>query len=247
MTCTTHGSSPLTRGKPSTPDAPRVRVGLIPAHAGKTHDPVRGDHTAVAHPRSRGENFSRPNVTPLLPGSSPLTRGKPQRVFTRTDNIRLIPAHAGKTHPVHAVLPHSWAHPRSRGENFLIVNVERKADGSSPLTRGKLVVHVLEARGTRLIPAHAGKTPISRAASAAEDGSSPLTRGKQNSSQGPGCPQRLIPAHAGKTPRRAAAARRRSAHPRSRGENSLKPPTIVACKGSSPLTRGKRLQGDRRH
>ena len=53
------GSSPLTRGKPSTPDAPRVRVGLIPAHAGKTPNTRPSTHSTRAHPRSRGENASR--------------------------------------------------------------------------------------------------------------------------------------------------------------------------------------------
>ena len=50
------GSSPLTRGKPSTCRRRRVRPRLIPAHAGKTtrHGPVIYDW--AAHPRSRGEN-----------------------------------------------------------------------------------------------------------------------------------------------------------------------------------------------
>ena len=90
------GSSPLTRGKPARADTRRAPTGLIPAHAGKTsgsawdarspglipahagktsgRGPVR--HPDQAHPRSRGENGHRLPRPRVLPGSSPLTRGK---------------------------------------------------------------------------------------------------------------------------------------------------------------------------
>ena len=71
------GSSPLTRGKHLRPVHRRRRQGLIPAHAGKTleSDPV--GWVGEAHPRSRGENLVRIATSPVLVGSSPLTRGKP--------------------------------------------------------------------------------------------------------------------------------------------------------------------------
>ena len=34
-----------------------------------------------------------------------------------TDDVGLIPAHAGKTHVDQALVGRPWAHPRSRGEN----------------------------------------------------------------------------------------------------------------------------------
>ena len=72
-------------------------------------------------------------------------------------------------------------------------------------------------------------------------GSSPLTRGKpidkMVSTSGLG----LIPAHAGKTAHATLAASMMAAHPRSRGENKWSPPTTPEPAGSSPLTRGKRL------
>ena len=91
------GSSPLTRGKPPGPTDVEGEVGLIPAHAGKTHQPRRAAYQAGAHPRSRGENSgtaSRPRSTT---GSSPLTRGKRYDQWNRWDLRGLIPAHAGKT------------------------------------------------------------------------------------------------------------------------------------------------------
>ena len=116
-------------------------------------------------------------------------------------------------------------------------------------------------RGDRLIPAHAGKTrrstplPTARTAhprSRGENnriacgllticGSSPLTRGKLPDSEGWTPIIRLIPAHAGKTFSRRSAAMSRRAHPRSRGENAGGRVSRVGARGSSPLTRGKRL------
>ena len=111
------GSSPLTRGKRVVLTSCVDRVGLIPAHAGKTSNEVIGSPVFRAHPRSRGENV----VTACLPafarGSSPLTRGKPGEVGVCSVGERLIPAHAGKTVDVAVSFSGSPAHPRSRGEN----------------------------------------------------------------------------------------------------------------------------------
>lgn len=74
---------------------------------------------------------------------------------------------------------------------------------------------------------------------ASRKGSSPLTRGKLRRIQ---CLRRgrgFIPAHAGKTNPSPGAVSRRTAHPHSRGENSLPYSSIVLWKGSSPLMRGK--------
>ena len=133
--------------------------------------------------------------------------------------------------------------------------------GSSPLTRGKPISIAVSASGAGLIPAHAGKTRLSRwpgsppaahPRSRGENacvcferrcltGSSPLTRGKRRCSHRSRRPAGLIPAHAGKTCQRGPSARRRRAHPRSRGENAVGVACAAGDDGSSPLTRGKRI------
>ena len=213
------GSSPLTRGKPAEWDGGGVRVGLIPAHAGKTHCPAPPCRSHRAHPRSRGENH------PRLPhecggrGSSPLTRGKPLDGLGLQRVLGLIPAHAGKTAWRSCPTCRGRAHPRSRGENLLEGLNRVVGLGSSPLTRGKQRWNAGRIPILRLIPAHAGKTPRGRTLNSATwahprsrgensrstvmprslTGSSPLTRGKHDH----GGPARvrpgLIPAHAGKT------------------------------------------------
>ena len=71
--------------------------GLIPAHAGKTAPSDRYQAGTTAHPRSRGENALSCKNRAKIPGSSPLTRGKPICGAYRDGDDGLIPAHAGKT------------------------------------------------------------------------------------------------------------------------------------------------------
>ena len=93
------GSSPLTRGKQPREHGAASRLGLIPAHAGKTGTTPTTGPAAWAHPRSRGENVVAASQELLLDGSSPLTRGKRRDPARSRPDQRLIPAHAGKTGP----------------------------------------------------------------------------------------------------------------------------------------------------
>ena len=191
-------------------------------------------------------------------GSSPLTRGKPRPGRIPGPPPRLIPAHAGKTTWTGAYSPPTKAHPRSRGENRCGHRRGCGRRGSSPLTRGKHRRPARDRRGLGLIPAHAGKTtptprsssllrahPRSRGENAAgieatirDEGSSPLTRGKLRRLCGLKSSTGLIPAHAGKTTTFPRAQRCERAHPRSRGENTLRVTLAIVVRGSSPLTRG---------
>ena len=111
------GSSPLTRGKHVRETQVQNRLGLIPAHAGKTEKKIESGLGGAAHPRSRGENGSVRICLHSVTGSSPLTRGKPSSCTLRPRTARLIPAHAGKTRLSQDGSTSGAAHPRSRGEN----------------------------------------------------------------------------------------------------------------------------------
>ena len=91
------GSSPLTRGKPAGTSSITRMEGLIPAHAGKTHEGRTRRDDLEAHPRSRGENTPAALSRVKVNGSSPLTRGKHASGALAGEGERLIPAHAGKT------------------------------------------------------------------------------------------------------------------------------------------------------
>ena len=161
--CKDSGSSPLTRGKQRRASAGPDLSGLIPAHAGKTDVVAQLASAMRAHPRSRGENGGLPGVSGMLHGSSPLTRGKHPGFRRRPGSRGLIPAHAGKTYQVVPKAGTRLAHPRSRGENSGARSGLIRANGSSPLTRGKRSGRLWQAVLGRLIPAHAGKTTCQRA------------------------------------------------------------------------------------
>ena len=255
------GSSPLTRGKHSHLSCLSFCCGLIPAHAGKTATACTNATTWGAHPRSRGENPPQGSFIFHDWGSSPLTRGKQAGGGFDLTRGGLIPAHAGKTTPPGPQPPAKRAHPRSRGENSKANEHAGKVPGSSPLTRGKRAALTGVFPVTGLIPAHAGKTrpslistrkvrahPRSRGENdeyapppLALDGSSPLTRGKPNPVPNIATKNGLIPAHAGKTTAVSTGGPTSRAHPRSRGENMTDHDSLFGSRGSSPLTRGKRV------
>ena len=199
MTAALPGSSPLTRGKHGHRLQHQNPGGLIPAHAGKTSYTLTTSPSAMAHPRSRGENCEDITTSRATTGSSPLTRGKRCLGVSGAGQRGLIPAHAGKTTTCTCLTRSPTAHPRSRGENEVLNTRPRHHAGSSPLTRGKHRGGQERILVNGLIPAHAGKTllgclrfggsgahPRSRGENPSftapprpENGSSPLTRGKQ--------------------------------------------------------------------
>ena len=192
-------------------------MGLIPAHAGNTVYEPSFPGWFSAHPRSRGEHCGVVAEDVVAEGSSPLTRGTPH-------------AHHGS----HA------------------------SGGSSPLTRGTPHLGGRVSVDGGLIPAHAGNTqsaryrpdelgahPRSRGEHHqrrlihnSRSGSSPLTRGTLPVKRHAQRQRGLIPAHAGNTRRARRPGRRRSAHPRSRGEHHGETAARTTRRGSSPLTRG---------
>ena len=254
------GSSPLTRGKPRPRATLRRQPGIIPAHAGKTNQsgPPLAQHRD--HPRSRGENDDSLNEAIQEVGSSPLTRGKRSGQRSQGRDRGIIPAHAGKTRLRASWAWRTWAHPRLRGENPIIVACRLPAAGSSPLTQGKPMPFIGNSHPKGIIPAHAGKTrrkpvqhdrhrdhPRSRGENTSVKpkskiawGSSPLTRGKHAPVWSAHAGHGLIPARAWKTGPTPTRAKPSKAHPRSRGENFQSWVVSLPAPGSSPLTRGKR-------
>ena len=193
---------------------------LIPARAGNTvgRSPTRW--RLPAHPRSRGEHSSRDASAFPYYGSSPLARGTQGDKEDGAGADGLIPARAGNTSLSNIKFGYVPAHPRSRGEHSLPVEVAAANGGSSPLARGtrQRSGRIINAR--RLIPARAGNTQIlwqncpvrpahprsrgehgtAAARGSHRHGSSPLARGTQGRRVHEPTPARLIPARAGNTP-----------------------------------------------
>ena len=194
----------------------------------------------------------------LLTGSSPLTRGAHSACPQASVRSGLIPAHAGSTRRQTARRSDCWAHPRSRGEHWLVNPSDMFTLGSSPLTRGARRDESAGSVAAGLIPAHAGSTsvtnsvtnaPVAHPRSRGEHfinasvidlclGSSPLTRGAPVPPGVEPVLDGLIPAHAGSTDRDRSTGDAAPAHPRSRGEHANTKKLRDLGSGSSPLTRG---------
>ena len=193
------GSSPLSRGLPTTRKEQQHDRGIIPALAGNTRESLGFHRGSGDHPRSRGEYDSDGLAGSGRYGSSPLSRGIPSGVRGRAGRWRIIPALAGNTS--------FWALPWDA------------TLGSSPLSRGiRRLRRPVPATG-RIIPALAGNTgasttpqpsptdhPRSRgeyiAATAwgvTTPGSSPLSRGIPGRRPRRNRHLRIIPALAGNT------------------------------------------------
>ena len=91
------GLSPRVRGKLQPPLASFIVWGSIPAGAGKTAKPANFNLGLWVYPRGCGENKTVSDALTRYVGLSPRVRGKQASVHETIDNIRSIPAGAGKT------------------------------------------------------------------------------------------------------------------------------------------------------
>ena len=150
------GSSPHTRGTHDPRRAAWRRCRFIPAYAGNALALHAGTSSAAVHPRIRGERRVCVASCSTTFGSSPHTRGTHQRIHSTAAASRFIPAYAGNACP-HPCPPAARpVHPRIRGERRSVESSTKKQSGSSPHTRGTLVLERSIRSLIRFIPAYAG-------------------------------------------------------------------------------------------
>ena len=170
------GSSPLARGLPRRRARWVGPLGIIPARAGFTGHSRRCGEPGPDHPRSRGV-YRIPRVHLLGGlGSSPLARGLHTPPTGGQVHHRIIPARAGFTRQFTIPAENMADHPRSRGVYGLHAPGESTPCGSSPLARGLLEEVPHPASDLRIIPARAGFTWSTWAASS-EAWDHPRSRG----------------------------------------------------------------------
>ena len=195
----TAGSSPHTRGAPAPGFSIRPGAGIIPAYAGSTSPRRRSPSARRDHPRIRGEHRSSTVSGSPSHGSSPHTRGAPQRRKIAHHQQRIIPAYAGST--FRGVLGRAQVedHPRIRGEHTPTRSPPVIAAGSSPHTRGAPSRNRKTVWRTGIIPAYAGSTFDSEFL-CGPGTDHPRIRGEHPlPNRRRGQPGRIIPAYAGST------------------------------------------------
>ena len=135
---------------------------IIPAHAGQTHAGHAAFMFDADHPRACGANRPRNACPSPRRGSSPRMRGKRTAKHQDCDAGRIIPAHAGQTRRSAELRVRTSDHPRACGANRFVSDGLKYVPGSSPRMRGKHVLEQLREVAGRIIPAHAGQTPVMR-------------------------------------------------------------------------------------
>ena len=132
------GSPPHMRGKRQSRGALYALQRITPAHAGKTERKGQRNSDRSDHPRTCGENSSAMSASSLPNGSPPHMRGKLLSLILQKSQLRITPAHAGKTQSSLKTFNPFTDHPRTCGENSLTTNSSKGSFGSPPHMRGKL-------------------------------------------------------------------------------------------------------------
>ena len=158
----TSGLSPPTRGSLRLHVLDFLEQRSIPAHAGKPVEVMYRQRVQSVYPRPRGEALRLGVACARFDGLSPPTRGSHTRSSQNRFTAGSIPAHAGKPRKLLLEVCEIRVYPRPRGEATAYSVPGHRSWGLSPPTRGSRPRSSRRARGSRSIPAHAGKPHVGR-------------------------------------------------------------------------------------
>ncbi len=136
----------------------RLKLRIIPAHAGLTFRVNQGSTIIRDHPRACGAHISRFLTLLIFAGSSPRMRGSHIGILCFKLMVGIIPAHAGLTRRNRNAGLASRDHPRACGAHLYSVSLCKIFLGSSPRMRGSRRLLKLLSALCGIIPAHAGLT-----------------------------------------------------------------------------------------
>ena len=182
------GSSPRVRGKERTSSRSSLKLGIIPAGAGKSGAMHGGGGLGEDHPRGCGEKASQYLPQKGDSGSSPRVRGKDERRESASRRRGIIPAGAGKSGAMHGGGVLGEDHPRGCGEKGCKKVLTANIRGSSPRVRGKGAHARTRYPFRGIIPAGAGKSGW-RCGGPMRCGDHPRGCGEKPDSQKPGHPR----------------------------------------------------------
>ena len=130
-------TSPHTRGELDPDAVLGLILGNIPAYAGRPLHPRSCRKPFLKHPRIRGENRCRGRRRTETGETSPHTRGEHSRAQKILEDVRNIPAYAGRTQERRCRNRKRQKHPRIRGENTFRDGGKSFFQETSPHTRGE--------------------------------------------------------------------------------------------------------------
>ena len=133
------GSPPRMRGKVNLAVYNIIIQGITPAHAGKSHGDVLQTVLLKDHPRACGEKLSSLLLKSMPEGSPPRMRGKGILMLRIKMQLRITPAHAGKSYTQVHRFRYTQDHPRACGEKPVAIFMLVIVAGSPPRMRGKVI------------------------------------------------------------------------------------------------------------
>ena len=155
--CWIHGPSPLVGNSLTSRWSMTQSIGP-PSLAQGTRIAV-GFSTSISRFIPACGELSKPSWAIVqLDGSSPLARGTRMNVKKLLSTRRFIPAYAGNSALACSRRARRSVHPRLRGELILVLRPALIHIGSSPLTRGTLILRKFRRSWWRFIPAYAGNS-----------------------------------------------------------------------------------------
>ena len=194
------GDHPRTRGEKSVLMwLSKYRARITPAHAGKRHSPGVHRKRRGDHPRTRGEKLSIRFKSSSDLGSPPHTRGKGCGRRVRMFSMGITPAHAGKSSVAWQGRPAEEDHPRTRGEKFILVQIDCRCSRITPAHAGKSADIPGFPHLSKDHPRTRGEKDIHQKTTCTMRGSPPHTRGKALQYNGQEWDIGITPAHAGKS------------------------------------------------
>ena len=153
-------SPPRMRGKVNLLLDGNIPLGITPAYAGKSSEPVQNYSTCWDHPRVCGEKVAVCHDHASGVGSPPRMRGKGNRRRTRRGILGITPAYAGKRKWSCHTTKVRGDHPRVCGEKTTANPQATDHWGSPPRVRGKVRRGHLQHAAHGITPAYAGKRPL---------------------------------------------------------------------------------------
>ena len=136
------------------------RHGITPAHAGRR--PVQEERRALEgdHPRACGEKTCARGTPGAGRGSPPRMRGEGLGHFADVLELRITPAHAGRSRTARRSPSAAQDHPRACGEKVASTPMTLMCGGSPPRMRGEGLCFALKRAKMGITPAHAGRRAL---------------------------------------------------------------------------------------
>ncbi len=213
------GPPPHARGRlAELGDQPRG-LGTTPARAGKTSDDLFRRDRGSDHPRTRGEDYQQFQRKARTNGPPPHARGRRGVATSLVSRERTTPARAGKTWAIGRWWSTPRDHPRTRGEDDLLIDQEKSFDGPPPHARGRPCAGSSASIPRRDHPRTRGEDPLTLRDLMQPTGPPPHARGRRKIDLYELVDSGTTPARAGKTSPRPRFPTPPRDHPRTRGED----------------------------